>query len=88
MGHYFEVLYKKGYIGVITAENDTDSSGNFVETDYAVGIWDKDAIDQIAAVPIRYKFLKKLINSNKSKDMSPIDTIKHYIALYNNILSK
>lgn len=87
-------LHTLGFYGVLTVEHDyneeIDGSSALVTTDYAIGIFDKNGLDMLSLVPMKYEWLKKINPSyldNHSVESST-SKVKRFIQLYKSIASK
>lgn len=71
MQHYFELLHKKGYVGVITGEHDSnEDTGRSVKTNHAIGIWDIKGLNSVTMIPLKYRWLKKIMADDKNNSAS------------------
>lgn len=82
-------LHKLGYHGILTREqdfNDETMPSTKVTTDYAIGIFDKNCLDLLSIVPMKYEWLKQVnpsYLSNKTDDSAYV-AIKKLIDEYKN----
>lgn len=72
---------------MITTEEDFNEDNDdclLVKTDYAIGVFDKSALDMLSLVPMRYAWLKKFIPvvDANFRDAHGIWTSRHVIARY------